>query len=89
MTYITGLTKTRILRERERESRVWWSLNEWAGLLGDYIIGLHLLPEHLTTTTYCVFIDKALPVLLEDLPLATRENMVRAWQRTTKLWVSC
>jgi hypothetical protein len=37
--------------------------------------GPHLLPERLAAKTYHTFIDEALTVLLEHLPLATREQM--------------
>jgi hypothetical protein len=37
--------------------------------------GPYLLPERLTAATYYALIDEALPVLLEHLPLATREYM--------------
>jgi hypothetical protein len=49
-TYITGLTNTRILRAIQRQ--VCWSLNMWAGLLGDCIIGPYLLRERFTPVTY-------------------------------------
>jgi hypothetical protein len=42
---------------RRREHQVHWSLNMWIGLLGDCIIGPHLLPERLTAATYYTFID--------------------------------
>jgi hypothetical protein len=60
---------------RERERQVRWSLNVWAGLQGDCIIGPYLLPERLTAATYYAFMDEALPVLPEDVPPATRELM--------------
>jgi hypothetical protein len=44
-------------------------------LLGDCIIGPYLVPERLTAATSYAFMDEALPVLLEDVPLATKEHM--------------
>jgi hypothetical protein len=44
-------------------------------MLGDCIIGPYPLPERLTAVTYYTFMDEALPVLLEDVPLATKEHM--------------
>jgi hypothetical protein len=60
---------------RKRDCQVCWSLDLWAGLLGDSIKSLYLLPECFTAATKDVFVDETLPVLLEDVALAIREHM--------------
>jgi hypothetical protein len=66
--------ENRILCKKERERWVCWSLSVLIGLQGDCIIGPYLLPECRIAITYS-FIDKAVWLLLENLPLTTREQM--------------
>jgi len=48
-----------------------FSINVWAGMIDDLVIGPYVLPNRLNQDTFLEF----LPVLLEDLPLATRQVM--------------
>lgn len=52
-----------------------FSLNVWAGIIGDYLIGPYFLPQRLTGELYHQFIQNDLPGLLEDVPLRIRTEM--------------
>jgi hypothetical protein len=47
----------------------------WAGIIGDVLVGPHVLPQRLTGNSYVHFLENDLPTLLEDLPLAIRAHM--------------
>lgn len=51
------------------------SVNVWAGIVGDHLIGPHFLPPRLNGDTYRQFLEETLPGLLEEVPLATRNTM--------------
>lgn len=52
-----------------------FSLNVWCGIIGNYLIGPHVMPGRLTGALYCQFLIQHLPILLEDVPLAQRQRM--------------
>jgi hypothetical protein len=52
-----------------------FSINIWCGILGDTLVGPHILPPRLNGQDYRHFLEYILPTLLEDVPLATRRNM--------------
>jgi len=52
-----------------------FSINIWAGMIVNLVIGPHVLPNRLNQETFFDFLQEILPVLLEDVPLATREVM--------------
>lgn len=52
-----------------------FSVNIWAGVLGDYLIGPYLLPDVLNGSTYLVFLRDILPQLLQNVPATLRHNM--------------
>ncbi|XP_049789833.1 uncharacterized protein LOC126195317 [Schistocerca nitens] len=53
-----------------------FSVNVWAGMLNNYIIGPYVSPARLTGNYYRKFLEeKLLPMLLEDIPLGIRYNM--------------
>jgi hypothetical protein len=60
---------------RERGHQVHWSTDVWAGINGNCVVGLYLLPDRLNVSAYYVFLQEVLPVLLEDVPLAVRHDM--------------
>jgi hypothetical protein len=43
----------------------------WSGVIGNHVIGLFVLEEHLTSECYCHFLEDELP-LLEDVHLHIR-----------------
>lgn len=53
-----------------------FSINVWCGILGDSLLGPHVLPRRLNGQTYLEFLLNTLPGYLEDISLATRR---RAW----------
>jgi hypothetical protein len=55
---------------REWGHQVLWSINVWAGIIGNCVVGPYLLLDCLSGPAYCVFLQEVLPVLLEDVPLA-------------------
>lgn len=61
------------VRIRNRQYR--WSVNVWIGQLGNRLIGPHFLPRILNGAIYLDFCDNTLPLLLEDVPIAERQNM--------------
>lgn len=52
-----------------------FSINVWAGIVGNYLVGPHILPNRLNSPTYLVFLRDILPELMEEVPLVVRENM--------------
>lgn len=52
-----------------------FSLNVWAGMVGDQLIGPHFFNGTLNGETYLQFLQNDLPDLLEDVPLEIRANM--------------
>lgn len=51
-----------------------FSVNVWAGIYGDHLIGPYFLPSRLNGVTYRQFLEETLPQLLEDVPLIERTN---------------
>jgi hypothetical protein len=49
-----------------------FSINVWAGIVGDYSIGPHILSHWLTGNHYRDFLLHDLSKLLEDITLASR-----------------
>lgn len=62
---------------RSRAAQERFSVNVWAGILGDCLIGPYLLPERLTGGNYLIFLDQVLPQLLADahVPVGSRRQM--------------
>jgi hypothetical protein len=52
-----------------------FSINAWAGIVGDYFVDPHISPRRLTGNHYRNFLLHDLPKLLEDVPLAVRARM--------------
>lgn len=52
-----------------------FSVNVWCGIIGNYLIGPHVLPGRLTGALYCEFLEQHMPTLLEEVPLAQRRRM--------------
>ncbi|XP_070526690.1 uncharacterized protein [Cardiocondyla obscurior] len=64
----------KLIREGSFQYR--YSINVWAGILENQIIGPYFLPARLTGLEYRNFIRTSLPVLLENVPLKTRRNII-------------
>lgn len=52
-----------------------FSLNVWAGIVGDHLLGPVFLPPILNGATYRNFLLDSLPLLLEDVPIRVRREM--------------
>jgi hypothetical protein len=52
-----------------------FSINVWAGIVGERLIGPHLPPNRLQGPSYLRFLRRHLPILLEDIPLNVRRQM--------------
>lgn len=53
-----------------------FSVNVWAGILENYLIGPFFLPARLNGQSYLNFLQQELPLLLEDVPLALRNQII-------------
>jgi hypothetical protein len=47
----------------------------WAGIIGNRLIGPHVLPPHLNGEGYLIFLQNELSDLLDDVPLQVRRDM--------------
>lgn len=52
-----------------------FSINIWAGIVGDSLLGPYVLPNRLNGRDYTRFLRNQLPCYLEDMPLASRQLM--------------
>ena len=52
-----------------------FSINVWAGILDDHVIGPYMLPSRLTGPIYLIFLQQVLGVLLDAVPLNVRQDM--------------
>jgi hypothetical protein len=52
-----------------------FTINVWAGLIGDVLVGPHVLPRRLTGKRYRNFLENDLAQLLEEVPLTIRRRM--------------
>lgn len=52
-----------------------FSVNIWAGIIGDMLIGPYVMPGRLNGVSYAIFLEEVLPTLLVDVPATTRLNM--------------
>lgn len=60
---------------RETNFQTVWGINVWCGLIGGILLGPYFYDGTLTGRRYLDFLVNQLPLLLENVPLATRENM--------------
>lgn len=52
-----------------------FSINVWAGVIGDRLIGPYVLPQRINGQTYLAFLQNVLPELLDDVPYGDRLEM--------------
>ncbi|KAJ4450008.1 hypothetical protein ANN_01415 [Periplaneta americana] len=55
--------------------QVRFSLNMWAGIIGDRLVGSHVLVNRLTGQAYTNFLENTIPHVLEDTPLINRQHI--------------
>ncbi|GFW96021.1 transposase-like protein [Trichonephila clavipes] len=51
------------------------SINAWAGIVGDYLLGPYILPERLNGSMYLTFLQEVLPEMLNDVPMPIRQRI--------------
>lgn len=61
--------------QRSEEFQHQWSLNVWAGIIGNCVIGPYFFEENLNGETYLTFLQHNLPCLLENVTLEVRRDM--------------
>lgn len=52
-----------------------FKINVWAGIIDRYLIGPVVLPHRLNGNIHLNFLQNTLPLLLEDLPISTRQGL--------------
>ncbi|KAJ4437962.1 hypothetical protein ANN_13901 [Periplaneta americana] len=55
--------------------QVQFSLNMWAGIIGDRLVGPHVLVNRLTGQAYTNFLQNTIPHVLEDTPPINRQHI--------------
>ncbi|KAJ4440078.1 hypothetical protein ANN_08211 [Periplaneta americana] len=55
--------------------QVRFSLNMWAGIIGDRLVGPHVLVNRLTGQAYTNFLENTIPHVLEDTPVINRQHI--------------
>ncbi|XP_076377818.1 uncharacterized protein LOC143259442 [Megalopta genalis] len=60
---------------RIRQAQVRFSVNLWAGICGEVIVGPYILPDRLNGAALTSFLRNVLSELLDDVPLEIRQNM--------------
>lgn len=61
-----------ILESRHQQQ---FSVNVWAGICGDYLIGPYFFDGRLNGQNYRQFLENELPVLMEDIPVLLRNRL--------------
>ncbi|KYN05077.1 hypothetical protein ALC62_04065 [Cyphomyrmex costatus] len=69
-----GEENPHVVREGAFQHR--WSINVWAGMIANQVIGPFFLPPRLNGEIYADFLRNKLPVLLADVPLYVRAQMI-------------
>jgi hypothetical protein len=60
---------------KETHFQTRFSVNIWCGIIGNLLIGPVVLEDRLTSQRYLRFLQEELPLMLEDVPLLTRQEM--------------
>ncbi|KAJ4431506.1 hypothetical protein ANN_20104 [Periplaneta americana] len=63
------------LARRLYQERCVLPLNMWAGIIGDRLVGPHVLVNRLTGQAYTNFLENTIPHVLEDTPLINRQHI--------------
>lgn len=72
-THCWGYENPRVVRRTNFQHR--FSINVWAGIIGNRLVGPVIFPNRLTAQDYLNFLQNELAGLLEDIPLRTRLRM--------------
>jgi hypothetical protein len=60
---------------RQVEHQRPWTVNVWCGIIGNQLIGPHIIEGNLNGQMYRDILENVLPTLFEDLSLELRQNM--------------
>lgn len=71
--HMWALTNPHSTRPRAAQQR--FTVNMWAGIVGDSLLGPYILPPRLDSDKYLVFLQEVLPELLTDVPAPVRRRM--------------
>ncbi|GFY09750.1 DUF4817 domain-containing protein [Trichonephila clavipes] len=72
-THMWALNNPHSTRPRAMQQR--FTVNVWAGIMGDSLLGPYILPPRLDSHKYLVFLQEVLPELLTDVPAPIRRRM--------------
>ncbi|GFX02091.1 DUF4817 domain-containing protein [Trichonephila clavipes] len=72
-THMWALNNPHSTRPRAMQQRL--TVNVWAGIVGDSLLGPYTLPPRLDSHKYLVFLQEVLPELLTDVPAPIRRRM--------------
>jgi hypothetical protein len=60
----------------ETNNQCIWETNVWCGLIGGKLLGPYFYDGTLNGRRYLEFIMNELPIMIDDIPLATRNNLI-------------
>lgn len=63
----------------ETKSQVRWGVNVWCGITDEFLVGPYFFEGNLNGTKYVNFLKHDLPILLENIPLKQRLDLI--WQQ--------
>lgn len=72
-THVWSIENPHVIRRTNFQQR--FSVNLWAGIVGNQLIGPHELPPRVNGASYLAFLQEQLPPLLENVPLNVRQDM--------------
>lgn len=61
--------------QRDHRTQRRWSINVWAAIIGDHVVGPIFYNQNLNGQLYLDILQNQLPPLLEDMPLILRRDM--------------
>lgn len=61
--------------QRDHRTQRRWSINVWAGIVGEYVIGPIFYNRNLNGELYLDILENQIPPLLENIPLEIRRDM--------------
>lgn len=62
--------------KRQRSFQRRFSVNVWAGVIGNYVIGPHYLPDYLNGDNYLHFLQNELPELVNEVPIFNGDRQI-------------
>ncbi|GFV12386.1 transposable element Tcb1 transposase [Trichonephila clavipes] len=71
--HMWALNNSHCTRPRAMQQR--FTVNVWAGIVDDSLLGPYILPPRLDSHKYLVFLQEVLPELLSDVPAPIRRRM--------------